>query len=50
MTVSRIGNIPGITEAQAVLISGDITNRGSRDQAEALLTKIERLALCVVKI
>ncbi|MDY6987500.1 MAG: hypothetical protein SWQ30_05520 [Thermodesulfobacteriota bacterium] len=26
--VSQIGNIPGIKEAQGVLISGDITNRG----------------------
>lgn len=39
--VSQIENIPGITKAQAILISGDIANRGSRDEAEALLTKIE---------
>ncbi|MCK4389509.1 MAG: metallophosphoesterase [Desulfobacterales bacterium] len=41
--VSQIGNVPGISEAQGVLISGDITNYGSRASAERLLGEIERL-------
>jgi Icc-related predicted phosphoesterase len=41
--VSQIGNVPGISEAQGVLISGDITNYGSRAWAERLLGEIERL-------
>jgi Icc-related predicted phosphoesterase len=40
--VSQIGNVPGISQAQGVLISGDITNYGSRARAEALLKEIER--------
>ena len=40
--VSQTGNIPGISQAQGVLISGDITNRGSRARAEALLKEVER--------
>lgn len=39
---SQIGNVPGISEAQGVLISGDITNYGSRARAEKLLGEIER--------
>lgn len=39
--VSQTGNISGIKEAQAAFISEDITNRGSRHQAEALLNKVE---------
>ncbi len=41
--VSQIGNVPGVSEAQGVLISGDITNYGSRARAERLLGEIERL-------
>ncbi len=41
--VSGIGRVPGISEAQGVLISGDITNYGSRARAEQLLGEIERL-------
>jgi Icc-related predicted phosphoesterase len=41
--VSQIGNVPGISEAQGILISGDITNYGSRACAEKLLGEIERL-------
>ena len=40
--ISQIGKIPGIMEAQAVLISGDITNYGSRALAEGLLGQVER--------
>lgn len=40
--VSQIGYVPGISQAQGILISGDITNRGSRAQAQALLKQIER--------
>lgn len=40
--VSRVGRIPGIREAQAVLISGDITDYGSKAHAERLLGEIER--------
>ena len=40
--VSQIGRVPGISQAQGILISGDITNWGSRAQAEALLKQIER--------
>ena len=40
--VSQIGNVPGISEAQGVLISGDITNYGNRARAERLLGEIER--------
>jgi len=40
--VSQIGNVPGISEAQGVLISGDITDYGSRARAERLLGEIER--------
>jgi len=39
--VSQIERVPGISEAQGILISGDITNRGTRGRAEALLRKIE---------
>jgi Icc-related predicted phosphoesterase len=39
--VSQIGNVPGISQAQGVLISGDITNYGGRARAEALLKQIE---------
>lgn len=39
--VSQIGNVPGISQAQGVLISGDITNYGSRARAETLLKQIE---------
>ncbi|MDY6952801.1 MAG: metallophosphoesterase [Thermodesulfobacteriota bacterium] len=38
--VSQIGNVPAIREAEAVLISGDITNRGSWGKAEALLNEV----------
>jgi hypothetical protein len=38
--VSQIGGMPGISKARGLLISGDITNRGSRARAEALLAKI----------
>ncbi len=41
--VSQIGNVPGISEAQGVLISGDITNCGSRAWAGRLLGEIKRL-------
>jgi len=30
-------HIPGVGEAQALILSGDLTNRGGRDQAEAVL-------------
>ena len=40
--VSQIGSVPGIAEAQGVLISGDITNYGNRALAERLLGEIER--------
>jgi Icc-related predicted phosphoesterase len=40
--VSQIGKVPGISEAQGVLVSGDITNYGSRARAERLLGEIER--------
>jgi Icc-related predicted phosphoesterase len=39
--VSRIGDVPGISQAQGVLISGDITDYGSRALAETLLNRIE---------
>ncbi|UCD86435.1 MAG: metallophosphoesterase [Desulfobacterales bacterium] len=39
--VSGIGRVPGISEAQGVLISGDITNYGSRARVERLLGEIE---------
>ena len=39
--VSQIGNVPGISEAQGILISGDITNYGSRAWAEKLLGEID---------
>ena len=38
--VSRIGDIPGISQAQGVLVSGDITDYGSRALAETLLGRI----------
>jgi Icc-related predicted phosphoesterase len=41
--VSKIGKVPGISQAQGVLISGDITNYGNRARAETLLEVIERL-------
>jgi len=41
--VSQIRHVPGIAEAQGVLISGDITNYGTRARAESLLVEIERL-------
>jgi Icc-related predicted phosphoesterase len=41
--VSQIKNVPGVSEAQGVLISGDITNYGGRARAESLLGEIERL-------
>lgn len=41
--VSRIGDIPGISEAQGVLVSGDITDYGSRDLARMLLDRIARV-------
>ena len=40
--VSQIRHVPGISQAQGVLISGDMTNRGSRSRAAALLAEIER--------
>ena len=40
--VSQIGRVPGISQAQGILISGDITNWGSRAGAQALLEQIER--------
>ncbi len=40
--VSQIGRVPGISEAQGILISGDITNCGGRARAESLLREIER--------
>jgi Icc-related predicted phosphoesterase len=40
--VSQIGKIPGISQAQGVLISGDITNYGSGARAKALIEEIER--------
>lgn len=40
--VSQIGKVPGISEARGVLVSGDITNYGSRARAERLLGEIER--------
>jgi Icc-related predicted phosphoesterase len=40
--VSRIGDVPGISQAQGVLVSGDITDYGSRDLAEKLLGRIAR--------
>jgi Icc-related predicted phosphoesterase len=39
--VSQIGNVPGIAQAQGVLISGDITNWGTRARAQTLLREIE---------
>jgi Icc-related predicted phosphoesterase len=38
--VSRIGEVPGIFQAQGVLISGDITDYGSRALVETLLNDI----------
>ncbi|MBW1744760.1 MAG: hypothetical protein JRJ47_15250 [Deltaproteobacteria bacterium] len=38
--VSRIEDVPGISQAQGVLVSGDITDYGSRALAEALLGRI----------
>jgi Icc-related predicted phosphoesterase len=40
--VSQIERVSGISEAQGILISGDITNRGSHARAAALLREIER--------
>ena len=40
--VSQIRRVSGISEAQAVLIAGDITNWESRAQAEAFLKEAER--------
>lgn len=40
--VSHIGRIPDIGKAQGVLVSGDITNRGSRAAAAELLDEIGR--------
>ena len=40
--VSQIGHVPGISQAQGILISGDITNWGSRARAQSLLKQIER--------
>jgi len=40
--VSQTGKVPGISQAQGVLISGDITNYGSGARAKALLKEIER--------
>ena len=34
---SQIGRIPGISEARGILISGDITNRGTRAKAAGIL-------------
>ena len=39
---SQIGRIPGISEARGILISGDITNRGSRAKAAGILDAVGR--------
>jgi hypothetical protein len=41
--VSGIGDIPGISQAQGVLVSGDITDYGSRALAEKLLGRIQHV-------
>jgi uncharacterized protein len=38
--VSNIGRIPNLHKAQALLVSGDITNRGQRDRAERILSRM----------
>ncbi len=35
-----IDSIPGLAEAEAVIITGDITNRGSREAAESVLNTV----------
>ena len=41
--VSRIRDVPGISQAQGVLVSGDITDYGSRALTQRLLSQIERV-------
>ena len=41
--VSRIEDVPGISQAQGVLVSGDITDYGSRALAENLIGRIEHV-------
>jgi Icc-related predicted phosphoesterase len=41
--VSRIEDVPGISQARGVLVSGDITDYGSRAFTETLLARIEHV-------
>lgn len=41
--VAHVGRIPNLSNAQGVLISGDITNRGTRSRGAALLSEVERI-------
>ena len=41
--VSRIGDVPGISQAQGVLVSGDMTDYGSRALTQSLLSQIEHV-------
>ncbi|MFP4315130.1 MAG: metallophosphoesterase [Desulfovibrionales bacterium] len=40
--IGNIGKIPGIERAEGILISGDLTNRGSRKSAERILDVVSQ--------
>jgi len=41
--ISLLNDIPGLTDASGIIISGDITNRGGRRKANQLLTSISAI-------
>jgi uncharacterized protein len=42
--VEKIGRIPDLHKAEALLVSGDITNRGRRESAERILSRMAEVA------
>jgi uncharacterized protein len=42
--VAKIGRIPDLHKAEALLVSGDITNRGRRESAERILSRMAEVA------
>jgi Icc-related predicted phosphoesterase len=38
--ISLLAEIPGLTDAEGIIISGDITNRGGRQRASQLLNRV----------